>query len=286
MLQLIGSEHVDHVFFSQKPLEMNGCPYYPGEPCTFHGLRTATLTRPFDHYYLPTVYWELQGLEALLRSPDLDPRIHWATPRNHLLMWSRSVQCYVAGIPASTWTIPAAFGRPTTIASDDSENDATNSATVGCLLADHVHHTEAGGWLMADVWYSGLRPYLQDPVAPPSPTSEAGDGQQEMLVTAYNRATGIVTLSYAPACRAIDHAVHAGPLSAVSTYGFDLTRCGLGTSGTAQIDVGPGNRFFVIAGRDGYQEGSAGRSSAGVELPSPPPIGACYLPRRTGGHCP
>lgn len=286
LLETIGAVHVDHVFFSQKPLEMNGCPYYPGEPCSLHGLRGATLSRPFDHFYLPTVYWELQGLEALFHQADLDPRVHWATPRDHRLMWSRSAQCYATGIPSGAWTIPLAFGRPATIASDDSENDAVNSAAVGCLGSDHVHHNEAGGWLMADVWYAGLRPYLADPASPPSASSEAADGLPEMHVTAYDQQTGLVTLTYAPACRAIDHAVHSGPLEAVSSYPFDLTRCGLGTSGTAQLDVGPGSRFWVITGRDGYQEGSAGRDSSGVERPAPPPGGPCYLPRRTGGSCP
>jgi hypothetical protein len=36
-----------------------------------------------------------------------------------------------------------------------------NSGTEGRLLGDHVHHTDSGGWLMADVWYGGRRPYLQ-----------------------------------------------------------------------------------------------------------------------------
>jgi len=286
LLETIGDARVDHVFFSQKPLEMNGCPYYPGEPCTLHGARTPTLTRPFDRFYLPTVYWELQGLEALFQREDLDPRLHWATPRNHPLMWSRSVQCYVAGVPSTVWTIPPAFGRPTSIASDDSENDAVNSAAVGCLGSDHVHHNEAGGWMMADVWYAGMRPYLQDPAAPPSPASDAAAGQTDMRAAAYDRVSGLVTLTYAPACRAIDHAVHAGPLEAVGSYAFDLTRCGLGATGVAQVDVGPGNRFWVLAGRDGYQEGSAGRASSGAEVPPPPAIGPCYLPRRTGGGCP
>jgi hypothetical protein len=277
---------VEHVFFSQKPIEMNACPYYPGETCSFHGIRTPTLKRPFDHFYFPTVYWELQGLESLFRQPDLDPRIHWATPQNHLRMWSRSVQCYDVGIPSGDWAVPLSAGRPDSIAADDSENDASNSDLVGCVGADHVHHNEAGGWMMADVWYSGLRPYLQDSATPPSGTSETVDGQVDMTVTGYNRATGLVTLSYGPACRATDHAVHAGPLASVGVYGFDLTRCGLGTSGAAQLDVGVGSRFWVITGRDGYQEGSAGRNSSGIERPSPPATGPCYLPRRTGGSCP
>ena len=286
LLDTIGTDHVDHVFFSQKPIEMNGCPYFPGEPCSFHGIRTPTPARPFDHFYFPTVYWELQGLESLFRQPDLDARIHWATPTNHLRMWNRSVQCYDVGIPSGDWTIPLSAGRPASIAADDSENDAANSAAVGCVGADHVHHNEAGGWMMADVWYSGLRAYLQDLAPPPSGASETGDGQAQMLVTEFDKATGLVTLSYGPACRATDHAVHSGPLAAVASYGFNLTRCGLGTSGAAQIDVGAGDRFWVIAGRDGYQEGSAGLSSSGFERLSPPPIGPCFLPRRLGGDCP
>lgn len=283
LLDAFGSG-ADHVFFSQKPLEMVACPYYPGEPCSFHGLRVPTASRPLDHFDLPTVYWEYRGLETLFEQPDLDARIHRATPRNILRMWERSAQCRDSGIPAGDWTVPPSAGRPASVAADDGENDALDAAFVGCLAADHVHHNESGGWLMADVWYEGLRPYLASVLVPPSPAGDASLGGP-LRVTGFD-AGGRVAIEFEPACRAIDHAVHVGALAGVALHAYDRTECGLGVSGAATFDVGPGNRFFVVAGRDGYAEGSLGADSFGREHPEPMASGPCFLPQRLGGTCP
>src|SRR5204862_8243960 len=115
-----------------------------------------------------------------------DPRIHWATPTDHRRMWGRSAECYDLGIPAGEWTIPASEGRPSSIAADDTENDSTNSGIVGCMGVDHIHHLDNGGWLLADVWYEGIHPYLVDGVAP-SEASGTGVGQFPMVVTGFNK---------------------------------------------------------------------------------------------------
>ena len=60
----------------------------------------------------------------------------------------------------------------------------------------------------------------------------------------------------------------------------------IGSAGSAVVDVGPGDRFFVVSGRNGYVEGALGSDSDGVPYPGPPAIGPCYLPQRTGGVCP
>jgi hypothetical protein len=83
-------------------------------------------------------------------------------------MWDRSATCYAQGLNGGDWHIPAAMpGRPTDVAADDSETDAGGASTataVGCMLADHVHHNDNGGWMMADVWYEGLSgPLWQQP---------------------------------------------------------------------------------------------------------------------------
>jgi hypothetical protein len=285
VLDGFGSAGVDHVFFCPKPIEMNGCPYYQGEPCTFHGLRTPTPSRPFDHFYFPTVYWEFEGLRSLLTRADLDPRVHWAVPLDPDRMWTRSQQCYDVGIAAGDWTIPASSGRPASIAADDTELDsnAANANATGCLLSDHVHHNEAGGWMMADVWYAGLRPYLSE--AMPNPSQASGPGQSPMRVTARNPVSGFLTIEYAAACGASDHALHAGPLASVPQHTLDRTVCGLG-AGPAVVDVGPGDRYFLIGGRNGYVEGSLGADSAGTPRPGPPAVGSCWLPTRAGSECP
>ena len=287
LLDGFGSAGVGHVFFTPKPIEMNGCPYYQGEPCTPHGLRTPTASRPFDHYYLPTVYWEAVGLESLFARSDLDPRVHWAVPLDPIRMWDRSQQCYDVGIAAGDWTIPASAGRPTSVPADDAEVDANPASAnaVGCMVADHVHHNEAGGWMMADVWYAGLRPYLTGVLSAPAEVG-GGAGDAQMIVSAFERATGQVTVEYEPACGAVDHALHAGPLSAVGRYAYDRSHCGLGNTGVTTVDVGTGDRFFLMAGRNGYVEGSLGSDSHGVPRPGPPASGPCYLPLDPGGECP
>jgi hypothetical protein len=171
-----GTAAAEHVFLTQKPLEMTkgvDCTLFPTSEQTAcrgaHSVRTAsqisaTPGRPFDHYYLPTVYWEYRAIDQIFNNPTLDSRIRRATPAARD-MWNRSVKGYDIGLDSADWTIPSTVsGRPTTVAADDTEMDAgqtPNAATVGTLLGDHVHHTEAGGWMMADVWYAGLRPYLQ-----------------------------------------------------------------------------------------------------------------------------
>jgi hypothetical protein len=284
-LELVEGFDVDHVFLSGKAVEMSACPFFPAEPCSNHGLRTPTSTRPFDHYYAPAVWWEYSALEQRFDEEDLDARIHWATPRERTLMWDLSAQCYAEGIAASDWTIPPTVSRPDQIAADDTEIDPISSAFIGCLTVDHIHHNGSGGWMMADVWYSGLRPYLQDIAPLPSTASDPGAGQAPMIVTGYDTAADLVTVEYEPACHAVEHAVHLGPLEAVASYGFDSSTCGLGSSGQAEFNPGLGSRFWVLTGRDGYQEGSAGTDSLGSPRPEPAPLGPCYLPRRPGS-CP
>jgi hypothetical protein len=168
-----GAAAVDHVFITQKPLELGAatCSMFPASELnacrTNHAVRTqaqilATPNRPYDHYYLPTVFWEAAAIDRIF-AVNTDVRIHRATATSRV-MYDRSVKGYDIGLVSSDWTIPATVpGRPTTVAADDTEIDGTggNAETVGTLKNDHVHHTEAGGWMMADVWFAGLKPYLQ-----------------------------------------------------------------------------------------------------------------------------
>jgi hypothetical protein len=172
-----GAAAAEHVFVMPKPLEMGQCNLYPPSEqtaCTTnrHAIRTpaqiaATPGRPLDHYYVPTVFWEHRLIEDFLIFTDrsgTDARIHAAAPGARA-MWDRSARCYAQGLGEEDWTVPASVpGRPTLVAADDSEQDggaSPNSSAIGCMVSDHVHHNEAGGWMMADVWYRGLLPYLQ-----------------------------------------------------------------------------------------------------------------------------
>jgi hypothetical protein len=165
LLNNYGSDSVDHVFVTQKPLEFGAtCPNYPVSEqanCRMHNTRTPTNARPFDHFYNPLVYWEWRSVQQLVTRTGLDSRIHLGEielRRMHL----RSDDCYDVGI--TTWTIPASVpGRPASIGADDDEwvnGQEIDAENTGCYRADHIHHNNAGGWLMADVWYEGLTPYL------------------------------------------------------------------------------------------------------------------------------
>jgi hypothetical protein len=188
-------------------MELNGCPITPGSPARSTGSGCRRSRRPFEpHTYLPTVYWELQGLESLFRQPDLDHTHPLGRPRrNHLLMWSRSVQCYTTGLSRlglddSTRLRQARHGRNPTTAKRTRRTPRASDAWARIT----VHHNEAGGWMMADVWYSRDASVSADPPRPPpSRRSDAEAGQAQMRVTAFDRFTqGLVTVSYAAACRA------------------------------------------------------------------------------------
>ncbi|HEX4954061.1 MAG TPA: hypothetical protein VF017_11780 [Thermoanaerobaculia bacterium] len=170
-----GAAALDFVFFGHKPVEMGQCNLWPAAEIPTclsgpHAIRTpeqiaATPDRPYDHYYLPTVFWERRGLEQLFADPALDPRIRPATRDNVLAMWDRSALCYAQGLVEGDWRIPAAVpGRPGPVEADDVENDGgpnPSADIAGCMVADHVHHNDAGGWMMADVWFAGLEADLR-----------------------------------------------------------------------------------------------------------------------------
>jgi hypothetical protein len=161
LLNDFGAASVQHVFVTPKPLEFGAaCTTYTQPGCGLHATRTPTPSRPFDHFYHPWVYWEHRAVDALLATPGLDPDIHLG-PTGSRRMWLRSDDCYDIGV--TTWTIPLSVGRPATISADDNEfvgGAESNPDGFGCLNSDHIHHNTAGGWLMADVWYEGLVPYL------------------------------------------------------------------------------------------------------------------------------
>jgi hypothetical protein len=170
LLAAPGTVGADWVLFGHKPLEMGQCSLYPEaeRPACLadpHAVRSpaaiaATPDRPFDHFYVPTVYWEQAGLAALFARPGLDARIRHRDGGDGLALWRRSEACYTTGLVPSDWRIPAAVpGRPGTVAADDTEVDGGPTADangVGCMVTDHIHHNEIGGWMMADAWYAGL----------------------------------------------------------------------------------------------------------------------------------
>ncbi|VAW69394.1 hypothetical protein MNBD_GAMMA10-770 [hydrothermal vent metagenome] len=166
---LINRYGLDYVVYSMKPVETAGCRFFNGTCIrgqTSHGIHVPTASEPFNRFYKPSVYWEYRGFEEFATT-NRDERMMLLHPGNVRRMWQRSAECYTRGL--STWSIPANvpydFPRPTVIEADDSEVDngaGANADIKGCNLADHRHHNDNGGWMMADVWYQGLKWRLQD----------------------------------------------------------------------------------------------------------------------------
>jgi hypothetical protein len=95
----------------------------------------------------------------------------------------------------------------------------------------------------------------------------------DLTVTSINPATGVMSLTWTPACAASDHHIEFGPLDAVAGYGYAGQVCGLGAGGAyGAFNPGAASYFFVIVGDDGVgTEGSYGTSFiSGVAAERPP----------------
>jgi hypothetical protein len=172
-----GEAALDAVFIGHKPTEFGQCGLWPAAErpacqANPHALRTpqqiaSTPGRPLDRYHVPSVFWEFRVLETLFATPGLDPRIRPAAPGQVRRLWDRSADCYASGVAADAWHVaPTVPGRPGAIAADDTEIDSgagANANAVGCMVADHIHHNDNGGWLIADTWYQGLQGALWAP---------------------------------------------------------------------------------------------------------------------------
>lgn len=100
----------------------------------------------------------------------------------------------------------------------------------------------------------------------PDPALGATPGEAtQLVVTGYDPATGELSISYDPACSAVDHHIEFGPLQEVATFGYTGQECGIGTGGSyGAFNPGPGSFFFLVVGDDGAAiEGSYGTTSTG-----------------------
>lgn len=120
-----------------------------------------------------------------------------------------------------------------------------------------------------------------------TPGEVSRGGLPQLLVTAHDPAARLMTISYGPACTATGNTIYYGPLSAVSTYGYSGQQCGIGNSGSYgwNYPASPASIFFLVAGRNEGNEGSYGKSSAGLERPSYTANGTCPLPQDLARRC-
>lgn len=121
-----------------------------------------------------------------------------------------------------------------------------------------------------------------------APGQASGPSQALMQVTGFNRTTGAITLSYAPACDATGHIIHYGNLANVGSYAWAGAACGLDASGTAVFTPDPAvgqSIFWVIVGNNAAFEGSYGVNAAGTERPRSTAVRACDLPQSLASVC-
>ena len=119
-----------------------------------------------------------------------------------------------------------------------------------------------------------------------TPPGEAAKAAGPMLVSAFNKATGDISIGYGPACSATDHHVVYGPLATVSTYGYAGQACGLGNSGSATFNPGAGDFFWVLVGNTSALEGSYGTRSTGSERPPASGLPGCSYAQDLSATCP
>jgi len=117
---------------------------------------------------------------------------------------------------------------------------------------------------------------------------EVGKAPNPMLVTAYNKTSGAVTVSYGAGCAATTNHVEHGLVANVKTYTYAGQVCALGNTGTATFTI-PGGSFFLVVADNATYEGSYGkrRSAGGVlaERPEDTTSATCQLPQNLATRC-
>lgn len=118
---------------------------------------------------------------------------------------------------------------------------------------------------------------------------EAG-ASPPLLVSGYDVATGVMSLSYGVPCEASDHVIEFGKLdhAAMSAYQWSGQECDVGASGTYEWDTSTTahqSLFFVIVANNGSAEGSYGRASDGSERPEDLTSMSCPYPQDLNDTC-
>jgi hypothetical protein len=176
------------------------------------------------------------------------------------------------GTPGPETSVPL-VGRSSDALSADFDNDGLPDLAVAVTRSN-------------DTDLNGLEVFLNRSVTPPPGIGEAATGAAPLLVTGFDPPGGDIAISYGPACGAADHSVVYGSLEPPNRGSYLGRICGLGTSGGAVFNPGPGSFFFVIVGGNGMVEGSYGRNSSGGERPESFAPATCDRPQVLSAACP
>lgn len=114
---------------------------------------------------------------------------------------------------------------------------------------------------------------------------EASGNAGSPMRASHDPGSGNIDVTYTAACDATEHTIYYGNLADVSTHGYSGAECGVGTSGSASFDPGPGDFFFVVVGTNATDEGSYGLDGSGSERPEDIATTGCDRPQDLSGTC-
>lgn len=120
-----------------------------------------------------------------------------------------------------------------------------------------------------------------------NPASAAPGETGAMLVTAYDKLSGNVTISYVAACGATNNRIEHGPLSGLATYAYSGQVCAVANTGAATFNVAAGS-FFLVVANDATKEASYGTkvvTGTATERPEDTTSAACALPQDLVNRC-
>ncbi len=110
------------------------------------------------------------------------------------------------------------------------------------------------------------------------------DTPAEQMLAAYDSGTGMVDVSFTPACDATEHTIYYGDLANVSAYTYAGAACAVGSSGSASFDPGLANAFFVVVGNNGAVEGTYGTDGTD-QRPEDVGTAVCDIPQDLSSTC-
>jgi hypothetical protein len=110
-----------------------------------------------------------------------------------------------------------------------------------------------------------------------------------LLVTAFDKVTGTLSVTYGSTCAATDYTLEYGELTMANLAAYDWTgqECFLGDVGNHDWSTAglPDALFFVVVGNNGIDEGSYGTDGRGVERPEDAVDGVCPMPQNLQYTC-
>jgi hypothetical protein len=180
---------------------------------------------------------------------------------------------------------PAENIKPTYYGTTDTKADnPCNAVATQGINENWTTNGFEGSDTDGDNLYDMADPDCQGASATPG---EAGKAPSPMLVTAYNKASGALTISYGAACSTTDNHIEHGLLSGLSTYAYAGQVCAIGTTGSATFTV-PNGSFFLVVADNATNEGSYGkRRTAGAltERPEDTTSTTCQKPQNLATRC-